>query len=293
LRYFGDFFLVETALLNPVFLVAALWAMAAFWQRPRENPLELYCFCMGGVVFLGHLAYSLHSRILPNWIAPAVLPMYWLMVIYWDARWRAGAQAVKRWLIGGLVLGLTVVALTHDTSLIGAVVGQPLPGDVDPLRRVRGYQEAAGSVERAREKLLLEGKPAFIICDHYGITGLFTFYLPEAKAALRSKPLVYCITSARPDNQFYFWPEYRYPDRRKGENAIYITEPGTASLESGWIWKWLAGQKVQVAKEPMPVTPPLLLRQQFDSVTNLGMQEIKVDGRIMKRVQLFECRNLH
>jgi hypothetical protein len=35
------------------------------------------------------------------------------------------------------------------------------------------------------------------------------------------------------------------------------------------------------------------LSQQFESVTNLGVQEIKVDGRIMKRIQLFECRNLH
>lgn len=292
LRYFGDFLGVETALLNPVFFLAALWAMAAFWKRPQDNPLQLYCFCLGGVVFLAHLAYSLHSRILPNWIAPAVLPMYWLMVIYWDRRWREGVLGVKSWLIGGLVCGLTVVGLTHDTSLIGVVVGRPLPGDVDPLRRVRGYQEAATFVEQARQKLLLEGKPAFIICDHYGITGLFTFYLPVAKAALPTQPLVYCITSTRPENQFYFWPEYRYPDRRKGENAIYVTEPGTASLENGWIWKWLTGQKVQVAKEPKPVPAPPLLEKQFDSVTNLGVREIKVDGRIMKRVQLFECRNL-
>ena len=33
------------------------------------------------------------------------------MVIYWDARWREGVRAVKGWLIGGLVLGLTVGGL--------------------------------------------------------------------------------------------------------------------------------------------------------------------------------------
>jgi hypothetical protein len=157
---------------------------------------------------------------------------------------------------------------------------------------VRGYQEAAVCVEQAREKLLQEGKPAFIICGHYGITGLFTFYLPEARAELRTLPLVYCIATDRPNNQFYFWPEYRYPDHRKGENAIFVTEPGTARLEQGWFWKWLAGKEVLVAKEPAPVAPPPQLLQQFDSVTNLGVQVIKVDGRIMKRVQLFECRNL-
>jgi len=292
MRNFWQFLSLEALLLNPVFFVAALWAMVAFWKHHRQNPLEIYLFCMGGLVFLGHLVWSLHSRILPNWTAPAVVPMCCLMVIYWDARWREGVRAVKGWLIGGLVFGLTTVILTHDPGLIGKVAGHPLPGDVDPLRRVRGYQEAAVCVEQAREKLLQEGKPAFIICGHYGITGLFTFYLPEARAELRTLPLVYCIATDRPNNQFYFWPEYRYPDHRKGENAIFVTEPGTARLEQGWFWKWLAGKEVLVAKEPAPVAPPPQLLQQFDSVTNLGVQVIKVDGRIMKRVQLFECRNL-
>jgi hypothetical protein len=247
---------------------------------------------LGGLVFLGHLAWSLHSRILPNWTAPAVVPMYCLMVIYWDVRWREGLRVAKGWLIGGLVFGLTLVILVHDTGLIGKIVGRPLPGDVELLRRVRGYQESAVCVEQAREKLLTEGKPAFIICGHYGITGLFTFYLPEARTALHIQPLVYCFTSARPDNQFYFWPEYSYVDHRKGENAIYVTEPGTAGLESGWFWKWLTGREVLVAREPKPAPAPSLLLQQFESVTNLGVREIKVDGRIMKRIQLFECRNL-
>jgi len=204
LRYFLEFVFLEVLLLNPVFFVAALWAMAAFWKRRRENPLGLYFFCLGGLVFLGHLVFSLHSRILPNWIAPAVLPMYCLMVMYWDTRWREGLRAIKGWLIGGLAFGLTVVIFAHNTDLIGKIVGQPLPGDVDPLRRVRGYQETAARVEQAREKLLQEGKPAFIICGHYGITGLFSFYLPEAKAALRTKPLVYCLSSRKPENQLYF-----------------------------------------------------------------------------------------
>jgi len=292
LRFFWEFLGLQAALLNPVFFGGALWAMAAFWRRRRENPLQLYFFCMGGVVFLGHWAYSLHSRVLPNWVAPAVLPMYCLMVVYWNQRWREGLGAVKGWLVGGLVVGLTTVALLHDSDLIGKVAGHPLPGDMDPLRRVRGYKETAAFVEQARERLLQDGKPAFIICGHSGITGLFSFYLPEARATLRSKPLVYCRASARPENQLFFWPEYRYADRRKGENAIYVVEPGTARLEKGWVWKWLTGQEVRVTQEPSPIPTPTLLLHQFDSVTDLGVHEIKLGGRVMKRVQLFECRNL-
>jgi 4-amino-4-deoxy-L-arabinose transferase-like glycosyltransferase/membrane-associated phospholipid phosphatase len=292
LRFFWEFIGIQVGLLNPVFLVGALWAMAGFWKHRQQNPIELYFFCLGGVVFLGHWAYALHSRIMPNWVAPAVLPMYCLMVSYWSRRWRNGLHAVKGWLVTGLVLGLGIVALMHQSDLIGKLAGYPLPGDADPLRRVRGYRAAAGCVEQARQKLLQEGKPTFIICDHYGITGLFTFYLAEARQAVGSKPLVYCMTSYTPNNQLFFWPEYRYANLRKGENAIFATEPSRPRLERTWPWKWLTGQEVGFASVTSPGPTPLLLLREFDSVTDLGVHDIKVDGRIYKRVQLFECRNL-
>jgi hypothetical protein len=292
LRFFWEFLFSELGLLNPIFFVGAWWAMLAFWGRRRENPLGLYCFCMGWVVFLGHLLYSLHSRVQPNWVAPAVLPMFCLMVIYWEGRWQQGMRAVKRWLIAGLAAGLVAVVLLHDTDLIGLSAGHPLPGDMDPLRRVRGYRATADYVESARQKLAQEGKPAFIICDHYGITGLFSFYLPAARAALHGNPLVYCMTSGSPGNQLYFWPEYQYAERRKGENAIFVTEPGTARLTKDWVWRWLAGKEERFSHVPPPVEAPPVLLKEFQTVTDLGVREIRVGGRIMKRVQLFECRNL-
>jgi hypothetical protein len=292
LRYFWEFLFSELGLLNPIWFVGAWWAMVASWRRRREDPLGLYLICMGWTVFLGHLVYSLHSGIQPNWIAPAVIPMFCLMLIYWEGRWGEGLRAVKAWFIGGLVFGLAAVILLHDTNLIGGIVGHPLPGDMDPLRRVRGYKATADYVESARQKILQEGKPAFIICDHYGITGLFSFYLAPARAALRGNPLVYYIASPVPNNQLYFWPEYRYSPGRKGENALYVTEPGTARLESGWIWRWLSGKEERFSHLPPPLPAPPVLLLQFETVTNLGVQEIRVNGRIMKRVQLFECRNL-
>ena len=77
---FGIFCSREVGLLNPIFFIGAIWAMFGFWKFRRERPLWLYFFCMGAPVFLGHWLYSFHSRILPNWIALAVLPMFCLMV---------------------------------------------------------------------------------------------------------------------------------------------------------------------------------------------------------------------
>jgi len=47
--------------------------MIGCWKFRREQPLWLYFFCMSTPVLLGHLIWSFHSRIQPNWIAPAVI----------------------------------------------------------------------------------------------------------------------------------------------------------------------------------------------------------------------------
>src|SRR5208283_5382715 len=181
LRFFRDFLFVEAGLLNPIFFVGTLWAMLAFWKQPRHkmSGLWLYFFCMGAPVFFGYWLWSFHSRILPNWIAPAVVPMFCLMVAYWNERRRIA----KPFLAIGLALGFFAVAILFQSNLIGKAAGQLLPGEKDPLRRVRAWRPTTALIEGEREKLEAGGKPAFIIADHYGMTGLFTFYLPQARAA--------------------------------------------------------------------------------------------------------------
>ena len=288
LRFFWDFLFMEAGLLNPIFFVGALWAMFAFWKQRRERPLWLYFFCMGAPVFFGYWLWSFHSRILPNWIAPAILPMFCLMVAYWDERRRIA----KPFLAIGLALGFFAVAILFQSNLIGKITGQLLPGEKDPLRRVRAWQPTTALIEGQREKLEAEGKPAFIIADHYGMTGLFTFYLPQARAALPAGPLVYCVDSDEPNNQFYFWPDYDYCAQRRGQNAIYVSELDPYPLEPGWFWKWLTHQTVGYAKVPPPFPMPPRMLREFESVTDLGEFEIKIGNRVFRRLHLWACHNL-
>jgi 4-amino-4-deoxy-L-arabinose transferase-like glycosyltransferase/membrane-associated phospholipid phosphatase len=292
LRHLWDFLSSETLLLNPIFFIGAIWAMFGFWKWRREHPLWLYFFCMSAPVLLGHLAYSFHSRILPNWIAPAVPPMFCLMVAYWDARLHDGSRLVKLFLTIGLAFGFFVVAIMYDSNLVGKIAGRQLPGEKDPSRRVRAWKQAATLVETEREKLQRQRKPAFIIAGHYGITGLFSFYLPAAKDALKSQPLVYSADSDAPANQFYFWPEYDYRASRKGQNAVYVSELDPYPLEHDWLWKWVTHQPINHASVPSPSPAPPRIAQEFESVTDLGEREIKIGDRVFHRVHLWACYNL-
>jgi membrane-associated phospholipid phosphatase len=289
LRYFWDFLFSEGALLNPIFFIGALWAMIGFWKWRRERPLWLYLFCLGAPVFLGYWLYSFHSRVLPNWIAVAVVPMLCLMVAYWDERRRV----VKPFLTIGLVVGFFVFAALHQSKLVGKIAGDDLPPSKDPTRRLQAWKEEAAFVEAEREKMQPAGQSAFIICSHYGITGLYSFYIPGAKAAIHSdEPLVYSMDSDTPHNQFYFWPEYNYREHRQGQNAVFVSEVDPYPLENGWFWKWLKRQPISYGEIPPPSPAPEKLLQQFASVTDLGEHDIELDGRVFHRVHLWACYHL-
>jgi len=289
-KFFGEFLGTEFGLLNPIFFAGAMWAMFAFWRQ--RTALSTYLFCMGAPVFLGYAMFSFYKRVFPNWIAPSVVPLFCLMVIYWQARGAAGWKLPKQGLAVGLGLGAFAVVLLHDTDLTRKVISRTVPATIDPLRRVRNWSETARVIGAQRTKLAVEGKPVFIIADHYGMAAQLSFYFPEAKAAVqKGETFVYAKTQMQPRNQFYFWPGYR--ERRRGQNAIFVDELPAPKLAPGWWRNWLRGKGPIYSDAALPKPAiPAIVRKEFESVTDLGVREIKYRGRVFRRVQLYACRNL-
>jgi membrane-associated phospholipid phosphatase len=267
-NFMQDFILTELALLNPILGVAMIWAGFAFWKRYRDDKLMLFLFSMGAPLFLGYFLYTIRSRVHPNWIAPAIVPLFTLMVLYWGRRYDEGIIAIRKWLIAALALGLPIVILLHDTNIPSKLFALPVPAKADPLIRVRGWSEMARVVEEQRRKLAEEGKDTFIIGPHYGITSLLAFYIPEANAGVPDDPLVYYQKAEHPENQYYFWKSY---GDRQGQNAIYV---------------------IRLRKNAEPVTVPGRIAEQFGSVENLGAFAVNYRGRVIHRVQIVACRNL-
>jgi len=287
LNYFLQFTGGEFALLNPVFFIGSLCAMAMAWRRRAEKPLWFFLLCMSAPLFLGYWIYSFHSAVQLNWIAAAVPPLFCLMV----AVGAGNERRVKPWLCGGLVLGIAMAVFMHDSDLLGRLAANKLPAEVDITHRVRGWRETAQLVEIERLKF---DTNAFILADHYGTTGLYSFYSPPARAAAESpRPLVYCLDSDKPQDQFPFWDQYNYREHRHGENALFVLHVPPGKLEHGWLWKWLARAPIAYREFPAPSAVPPRIAAEFETVTNLGVREVKLrDGRVFQRVQLFGCYNL-
>ncbi|MBI1840889.1 MAG: glycosyltransferase family 39 protein [Verrucomicrobia bacterium] len=277
IRYLRDFVGAEAALLNPVLFLAILPPMI-FFRRIRSAPaLARFLFCMGAPVFLGYLAFTFYKRVFPNWIAPAILPLLLLATLYWHERFKAGSPWPRRIVIGAFVIGSPIIILMHDTNIVAKITGKTLPMQFDPLRRVYGWTEVARVVGGEWRKLQAEGKPAFVIASHYGFAAEASFYIPEARAAVKSDPIVYYKTASHPENQFYFWPGYR--EHRKGQNAVFLQEvdpPDEAGPEA----------------TPAGEAPPPVIVQEFQSVTPIGIFPIRHRDRTLRWLQLYACRNL-
>lgn len=288
--YVGEFLLTEAGVLNPVFFVAALWAAIGFWRGGRRDPWQLFLFSMGAPLFLMYFLLSFHSRVEANWIAPSIVPLFCLMAVYWIARWNSCAALLKPCLSIGIGVGIFAVVMAHDTRLLDKLVHRPLPPRLDLLHRVHGWKEMARIVGQARQDLETRGKPAFIICEHYGFTSEISFYLPEAKSRVSTEPLVFYYVTPKPDNQFYFWPNYL---ERAGQNAIFVREIEKPRFRADWLSRWWNQSGDLYLHEVPPARPlPPEVRQEFESISDLGIKEVLADGNVVRRIQLFECRNL-
>jgi 4-amino-4-deoxy-L-arabinose transferase-like glycosyltransferase/membrane-associated phospholipid phosphatase len=285
-----DFLVMEAGVLNPVFFIGALWAALRFWPERKRDPWLLYLFSMGAPLFLLYLCVSLHSRVEYNWIAPSIIPLFCLMAVYWTRRWPKASWFAEPVLSFGIGVGLFAVIMAHSPNLLGKLIHRPAAGPLNVLRRAQGWKELANIVSATRKKIDVNGTPSFIVCEHYGLTAEISFYLADAKRQIQSDPIVYYIDTPKPENQFYYWPNYLV---RTGQNALFVRELPRPRFRKDWFSRWLNGQS-DLYESVMPDSPPVpvQLRQEFDSITNLGAREVVANGQIVRRVELIECKGL-
>ena len=274
-RYLFEFIGAEAGLLNPVFFAGIVWASIACWRAKSRDLRMIYFFSMGAPLVFVYTLQSFHARVLPNWIVPAIVPLMFVMVLYWD-QYRQRPW-VRRTFRAGLIIGLIAMAFLSETDIVKVVSGHYLPVSMDPLHRIRAWRDTARVVGEARQNLLKEGKPVFIICPDYSTASEVSFYLPEAQAAVTKKqPIAYCWDADKPITEFYYWPEYRFW-KRGGDNAIYFK---LIPLISG-------------TSDPVtaPASPPMELLTQFRSVQSIGRFHGDFRGRPVRWFEVFECRD--
>ena len=276
LRFFNDFMAVEPVLFNPFFFVAVIVAVVLFCrqsgrfetvtEQDPDGTVLRYLLAMGAPIFLFYMAWTFRGRVQPNWIAPAVLPLLLFALILGSRVSRDSGAG--RWLgylfRAGLAVFAPVLILAHETNWVSKFAGRPLPANIDPLRRTRGFRETAAVVQEQYDRVALSGRPTYILCHHYGYAGELSFYLPAARARVGSPdPLVYVRRFDTPNNQLWFWPEYEYRNKL-GADFLLVFQ----------------------SDEPL-VMPVDELKAQFQQLEDLGEFPVLYRGREFHRLRLF------
>ncbi len=191
--------------------------------------LLLYATLVPWGVFL---AFSLITKVQPNWPVLGVLPATILLGAWLRDRWQSNDAKRRRtgrvviW--SGAALGLLTVLAMHFSSALVPVLAHfaPKPSAFDltpmtrfdPASRLRGWATLGKAVGRALAAQKAAGREPFILADDYQLASQIAFYTP-------GEPAVYCLQAVLGDreSQYDLWTNpIRNPEQFTGRPCIYI-----------------------------------------------------------------------
>lgn len=196
LRYLGDFFGSQAALVSPVFFLFILAAWLTGWTskrlRPGDGPFLIF---MSLTTFLVFTLLAFHVRIYGNWPAPA----YLTAIILIAALFSPGQQGYKKshyrlWNFGmGLAYFMSCAVLIQ---LVYPVL--PVRVDLDrTARETRGWMEIGRVVDEA-VKTMQRPDQTFIFGLRYQFASELAFYMP-------GQPETVSINRWARPNVYDFW----------------------------------------------------------------------------------------
>ncbi len=198
LRYIGDFFATQAALLSPVIFLFILAAWMGGWTskrlRPGDGPFLSWMSLTGFAVFT---LLAFHVRIYGNWPAPVYLTAIILICALFSPGQAGRPNDHHRlWNLG---LGL---AFFMSAAVMIQLIYPVLPVRVDldrTARETRGWKELSLAVHNVAQEMPRPDK-TFIFALRYQYASELAFYLP-------GQPETVSINRWSRPNVYDFWFE--------------------------------------------------------------------------------------
>lgn len=216
LEYFGG----QAAILNPIWFVAILAAIRHWLTRPKPiagepHSAESIRFLLAAAIvpWAFFLAFSVITKVQPNWPAPAMVAAAPLLVgwIYRGLHELNPTRKRVQVVIGlGVVVGSAATIVLHRTEVLlplwrtlsrSASAWELTPAArFDPTARLRGWSQLA-AIDELLANERTAGREPFIMTDDYQLASEIAFYCP-------SHPITYCAQSVlgKRQSQYDLWP---------------------------------------------------------------------------------------
>ena len=280
LKFFGEHFLFY----SPLLFLALAWGVIGSWRRVNQQFKVLFLFWFGLPVFAFYLLLSMNRVATPNWDAVAFIGFGLLAVYYW--RERLETRAMLRWVAGAaLLLGLIISIIALDSDLLRSAGFHFWRSD--PSDRMRGWKPMTAEVEKIRTDVETKlGEKLFLIADERHRASEISFYLRDKRAEGPGHPPVYLVESQDLVNQFSFWPRYDQ----------FVEAPAKTPQSQDESYTEQKGVNPFVGRSALLIRnyaqhPPHNIRAAFESTEPVGTIELRRFGKLVRRWQLFLCRN--
>ncbi|MGE4290967.1 MAG: ArnT family glycosyltransferase [Desulfovibrio sp.] len=187
----------------------------SFRRRPPEDRTEIeerkraaLLVVLFLPVWVFFLLWSFHAKIMPNWTTVSYVSGCILAARAIDRALQRRDGFLQRHCNLLPALGVVLFLFLHTAQLL------PLPSNMDPTRRVKGWRELGQVIEEHRLHDFSDPSKVFIFSNLYDMTAALAFYTP-------GQPQTYCgWVDSRRMNQYDLWPG---PDVDKvGWDAIYV-----------------------------------------------------------------------
>ena len=279
------FLAMHLAVYSPLLWFGLAWAVIASWRRAHQQFKGIFLLWIGMPIFAVYFIISLNHAANANWDGPAFLSLGVLTASYWRERLES-RPGLRRWAAAALILGLFMSVLALDSDLL-RTAGFELPRR-DPADRMRSWKSASEAVEQLRGEIEQElGEKVFVIADERDRASEFAYYFHEKRTAAPSHPPVYIVESQDITNQFSFWPRYdefvetpAHPGSKEGD--VYTEEGGVNPFE---------GRTAIFIQANDKRAAPHNIAAAFASVEPWRMIEIRRYGKLVRRLEVFVCKN--
>jgi len=232
--------LVISPILWLIILCSIIWAVhktissITFFQQkncthPEGQEIQLfYLLCQSVPLFLFFGLFALNDAGQPNWTAPGYVAAVVIVGKFLQKMWNK-SPLLRLSSICALVLAALSTLILHNTRPLR------LPPEIDPLSRIRGWDELCQKILTAQQSY----KADFLLANHYGLVSALTWQFTQKNIPT---PIFRSQNPGRINDQFSFWPNYF---DRTNQNAILIVKM----------------KKNTTRKTPRP---PKAIREQFE-----------------------------
>jgi 4-amino-4-deoxy-L-arabinose transferase-like glycosyltransferase len=198
-----DFVSGQAAIAGGILFVLLAIAVVRSLRRSAE-PLR-FVLAVAALLTVGIFAVSsLRHRVEANWPLPAYMPAVVLLASF------PGGPRWRRWLRGGITLGIAMVALTYLQMVTPLV-----PFQEEMIRRGHGWDDVAHRVSVLRASISpANGRRIWLAGNTYQDASKLDFLLSD-------HPGVFAINLRSRQNQYSVWPgfpELAHP----GDDLVYV-----------------------------------------------------------------------